>query len=88
MRPLIAILILLFAGVATAQPPTAAPVGVCHSCRPQPPGQWQPILYPTPLRSWLFGSARWQPDPNYRWQPGQWVPIQPHPTHPKQGVPQ
>ena len=52
---------------------------VCHSCQPtQPrPGTWEPIHYPTPLRNLLFGSARFRPDPNYRWQPGQWVPIQP-----------
>ena len=42
---------------------------------PTPPGTWQPIQYPTPLRNFLFGSARWQPDPNYRWQPGHWVPV-------------
>ena len=50
---------------------------VCRGCQPTPPGQWEPIHYPTPLRALLFGSHRFRPDPAYRWQPGQWVPIQP-----------
>ena len=71
-RALLAILILLVAGVATA----ADPVEVCRQCPPTRPGTWEPIHYPTPLRNFLFGSARFRPDPNYRWQPGRWVPIQ------------
>ena len=59
--------------------PLVCPVEVCHACRPQPPGTWAPILYPTPLRNLLFGSHRWQPDPNYRWEPGRWVPLQESP---------
>lgn len=51
----------------------------------QRPGQWEPIRYPTPLRNLFFGSARFRPDPNYRWQPGQWVPVAPPP--PMQWVP-
>ena len=49
------------------------------------PGTWEPIRYPTPLRNFFFGSARFRPDPGYRWQPGQWVPVQPPP--PMQWVP-
>jgi hypothetical protein len=79
-RVLIVALVLLVATAAmaqcpdkTCQPPSkSAP----NCCPPAPPGTWQPIQYPTPLRNLLFGTHRWTPDPGYRWQPGHWVPTE------------
>ena len=63
--------------VYAVEPPVATfdgwpQVEVCRGCRP--PGTWEPIQYPTPLRNFFFGRARFRPDPNFRWEPGRWVP--------------
>ena len=54
-------------------------VGGAEVHHQRPPGQWEPVSYPTPLRNFFFGAARFRPDPKFRWQPGQWVPVAPPP---------
>ena len=73
-----AVLVATCSAVVAIEPPVSTfdgwPQEVCRGCRSMPPGTWEPIQYPTPLRDFFFGRARFRPDPNYRWEPGRWVP--------------
>jgi len=81
-RKLCLILFLLAAPVYAADStPThhAPPTGPIWWMQPVQP---QPVIYPTPLRNFLFGTHRLAPvgpPIPYRWEPGRWVPLQQEP---------
>jgi hypothetical protein len=68
-----------------AGPVYAADITPTHHAPPTGPIWWaqpvvpQPIIYPTPLRNFFFGTQRLVPTGPpipYRWEPGRWVPLQ------------